>query len=209
MVDTKTRILEKSIELFNRFGFVNIRLQHIADEVELSVGNIAYHYKNKDAILEAIYVQLENDQKLLLAELKIVPLFVNINAHILNTFQLQKKYAFFYSDTFEVLRSFPIIKYNYRRYTEWFVSQIQTMLEFNVARGAFIPASTPDTYSNLAVHYWMTIELWLYQNRIRGLETLTETTYAAAAWSLLIPYFTEIGHSEYRQMNDLKNYNWL
>lgn len=209
MADTKTRILEKSIELFNRFGFVHIRLQHIADEVEISVGNLAYHFKNIDTILEVIYAQLEQEQKRLLAELAIVPLFVNINSHIHHTYALQQQYAFFYSDTFEVLRSFPIIRRVYRRYTDWFITQIRNMLEFNVARGALIEPPFPEAYQHLANQYWMTTELWLYQNRIRGLEALTEANYANAVWALLIPYFTEIGYTEYRQMNELKNYNWL
>ena len=207
--DTKTRILEKSIEAFNRFGFVNIRLQHIADEVGISVGNLAYHFKNKDAILEAIYEELEKSQKILLSDLKIVPLFINIDKHIRDTFSIQQKFSFFYSDTFEILRSFPLIKKQYREYTRWYISQIENMIAFNVARGTFLPESQEGLHSKIAEQYWMTMELWLYQSRIHTFDEINVEDYVFSSWALLIPHFTHLGNQEYKQMHFNENFNWL
>lgn len=207
--DTKTRILEKAIEAFNRFGFVNIRLQHIADEVGISVGNLAYHYKNKDSILEAIYEELEQSQKDLLSDLKIVPLFINIDKHIRDTFEIQQKFSFFYSDTFEILRSFPLIKKQYREYTRWYISQIENMIAFNVARGTLIPESKERLHQKLAEQYWMTMELWLYQNRIRTFDEINVEEYIFSVWALLIPYFTHLGNQEFKQMHLHENFNWF
>jgi AcrR family transcriptional regulator len=208
-INTKSKILEKAIALFNRFGYVNIRLQHIADEAELSVGNLAYHFKTKDDILESIYLKIEIEQKELLAELRLVPLFINIDAHLSNTFQIQQRYSFFYSDTFEIIRAFPQIKRNYREYTRWFITQLENMLLFNMSRGAFADEKVKGLYKNLANQYWMSTELWLYQNRIRGIEDLNVENFKTAIWSLLIPYFTEIGMKEYQQMDGYENFNWL
>ncbi|MFM7429821.1 MAG: TetR/AcrR family transcriptional regulator, partial [Flammeovirgaceae bacterium] len=47
--EVKQAILHKALALFNLNGFVNVRLQHIADASEISVGHMAYHYKNKEA----------------------------------------------------------------------------------------------------------------------------------------------------------------
>lgn len=207
--DTKTRIIEKSIELFNRFGFVNVRLQHIADEVGISVGNLAYHFKNKDVIIEEIYAELEQSQKILLADLKIVPLFINIDKHIRDTYQIQQKFSFFYSDTFEILRSFPLIKKQYREYTRWYITQIENLIAFNVARGTFRAELKEGLHAKLAEQYWMTIELWLYQSRIRTFDEVNSENYVLAIWALLIPNFTEIGHQEYKQMHYNENFNWL
>jgi AcrR family transcriptional regulator len=207
--DTKIRILEKSIEAFNRFGFVNIRLQHIADEVGISVGNLAYHFNNKDTILEAIYEELEQNQKILLSDLKIVPLFINIDKHIRDTFEIQQKFSFFYSDTFEILRSFPLIKKQYREYTRWYIAQIENMINFNVARGTFLPESQERLHSKLAEQYWMTMELWLYQSRIRIFDEINVEDYVFSMWALLIPHFTHLGNQEFKQMHFQENFNWL
>ncbi|GGD70472.1 hypothetical protein GCM10011514_38200 [Emticicia aquatilis] len=207
--DTKARILEKSIELFNRFGFVSIRMQHIADEVGISVGNLAYHFKNKDAIVEEVYEEIELNQKILLSDLKIVPLFINIDQHIRDTYLIQQKFSFFYSDTFEILRNFPLIKKKYREYTRWYIQQIENMIAFNVARGTFIPETQDGLHQKLAEQYWMTMELWLYQSRIRTFDEANIEDYAASLWALLIPHFTHIGNIEYKQMHFNENFNWL
>ena len=70
MKSNRDKILESALMLFNRDGFVNVRLQHIADEAVVSVGNLAYHFPNKDAILLTIYEELARRQKELLAEYK-------------------------------------------------------------------------------------------------------------------------------------------
>ena len=54
MKDTKRRILDAALDLFNENGLVNVRLQHIADQAQMSVGNLAYHYANKEAIVTAL-----------------------------------------------------------------------------------------------------------------------------------------------------------
>jgi len=65
--DTKQKILKSAIALFNGRGLVNVRLQHIADDSGISVGNLAYHYYSKKAIVEGIDEQLGQALKLVLA----------------------------------------------------------------------------------------------------------------------------------------------
>lgn len=55
MKPTKQKILDSALRLFNEKGIVNVRLQHIADESIVSVGHLAYHYANKEAIINALY----------------------------------------------------------------------------------------------------------------------------------------------------------
>jgi len=55
---TKDKIIVSSIRLFNANGMVNVRLQHIADDAGISVGNLAYHYHSKEAIIIEIVDQL-------------------------------------------------------------------------------------------------------------------------------------------------------
>lgn len=43
---TKGKILVEALKLFNEKGFVNVRLQHIADKCNICVGNLAYHFES-------------------------------------------------------------------------------------------------------------------------------------------------------------------
>uniref|UniRef100_UPI004048B23B TetR family transcriptional regulator n=1 Tax=Aliarcobacter sp. TaxID=2321116 RepID=UPI004048B23B len=54
---TKDKIIEVSIKLFNEKGCLNTSTRHIADELNISVGNLYYHFKNKEEILTAIFLQ--------------------------------------------------------------------------------------------------------------------------------------------------------
>jgi len=49
--NTKNRILDKAILHFNERGIPNVKLQHIADACNMSVGNLAYHFTFKKDLL--------------------------------------------------------------------------------------------------------------------------------------------------------------
>lgn len=53
--DTKTRIKEAAIRLFNEKETLSVTTNHIAKEAGISPGNLYYHYKNKEAIIREIY----------------------------------------------------------------------------------------------------------------------------------------------------------
>jgi AcrR family transcriptional regulator len=202
---TKKLILEAALKLFNRDGYVNVRLQHIADEAFISVGNLAYHYPNKAAIFEAVYKKLTEEQRLLLAEFKIVPLFDYIERLIQQTYQLQERFIFFYLDTLELLRAFPEIADAHRLHIHWQEELLRNMIDFNVSRGAFINEPWPGLYDKVAVQFRECSDCWRAQQIIRGDEHIDCTTYSESLWSLLIPYFSKTGGLEYRQMRQLLN----
>jgi len=100
---TRERILETSLALMNRFGEPHITTADIADEMNISPGNLYYHFRNKDEIIGELYAQLEA---------RLAPLFVAPDGrapgvedlwlvlHLL--FESMWEFRFFYRDLLEL-----------------------------------------------------------------------------------------------------------
>ena len=62
--DIKKEILRVSSELFNERGYNEVSMRAISDRLEISVGNLTYHYKRKEDLVEAVLAeQLQGYQK--------------------------------------------------------------------------------------------------------------------------------------------------
>ena len=56
---TAQRILEVTLELFNRFGEPNVSTTLISAEMGISPGNLYYHYPAKEALINTLFNQYE------------------------------------------------------------------------------------------------------------------------------------------------------
>tara|TARA_B100000965_G_C19602304_1_gene763513 strand:+ start:246 stop:872 length:627 start_codon:yes stop_codon:yes gene_type:complete len=203
--ETKINIINAATSLFNKRGFANVRLQHIADEANISIGNLAYHFPTKKDILNTIYKELMKRQEESLNELNLVPLFENLDRHWDHVFEMQKEYAFFYQDTLEILRFSESIKEKYRKHIFWEKDQFVKLIQFNVSRGALSPFDSAVDIQQKAEQLWLIENSWLSRALISGLEFSNSTIFKSYMWQALLPNLSPIGKQEFNQLIKFKS----
>ncbi|WP_062702876.1 TetR/AcrR family transcriptional regulator [Chryseobacterium indologenes] len=55
---TKDKILQKALQLFNEKGYNNITTRHIAANLNISPGNLHYHFKHSEDIIKILFSDL-------------------------------------------------------------------------------------------------------------------------------------------------------
>lgn len=70
----KSEILETARQLFEERGYNAVTMRDIADTVGISLGNLTYHYKRKELLMEAAIIDLRQAYKIPLTPTTLVEL---------------------------------------------------------------------------------------------------------------------------------------
>jgi AcrR family transcriptional regulator len=101
---TRQRILDTSLAMFNAQGEPNVTTNHIADELEISPGNLYYHFRNKDDIIEQLFSRFEERMDSALAAPQgRLPGLEDIWLQLHLVFESIWDYRFLYRDLVEIL----------------------------------------------------------------------------------------------------------
>lgn len=132
-INTKTKIKNSAIHLFNTQETLSVTTNHIAKEAGISPGNLYYHYKNKEEIVTDLYLDLSN-------KFEEINSFENIllNSNpikaIENTFELLGEifyeYRFLLRDSMVLIALYPSFKENFVKNQEKRIKQIEALLQF-------------------------------------------------------------------------------
>jgi AcrR family transcriptional regulator len=196
ILTTKQKILEAAIRLFNVDGVANVRLQQIADETGISVGNLAYHYKNKEAIVSAVYESLFDEFSQILSGFLLSPKLTDFDHQLEQYHHFFSKYNFYLIDLFEIDRSYPMIMDRWHQFVGKMLLQIRKRLDYNVQRGILFSEPVAGIYDTLTNNIWMTIVFWIPQQVLKG-QPINETLFKQSVWAHISPYFTPRGLGEF------------
>ena len=100
---TAERILEVTLDLFNRFGEPNVSTTLISAELHISPGNLYYHYPAKDELINALFDRYEKGLNELLQAADNVANVEDAWLFFHMLFELIWQYRFLYRDLNDLL----------------------------------------------------------------------------------------------------------
>ncbi len=164
---TRDRILQTSLQLFNEHGEPRITTNHIADELDISPGNLYYHFRNKDDIIWLLFQQFERqmDAALQVPERR-VPNMEDMWLYLHLAFENIWEYRFFYRDLDNILSRNKKLRTHFRRIIERKVNTA-TAICTGLAEAGIMNA-TPDDIAALARNIAVIATYWLNFQSIRA-----------------------------------------
>ncbi|MFD2935161.1 TetR family transcriptional regulator [Spirosoma flavum] len=193
---TKQRILNASVRLFNKYGIDAVRLQQIAEEIGISVGNLAYHFKTKDAIIESVYEQVLDEFTHIFRQYLQAPELSAFDQQISLYYQFFQNYQFYLAEFFKTNLQQTEQQIQWQRAVNKMLVQLRSWLDFHVQRNIFRPETTRGQYDQVAQSLWMSLVFLPVFYAMRG-QLTDERAYKQAVWEHLKPYLTEEGVSEF------------
>lgn len=112
---TRDRILEVSLLLFNEEGESGLSSVDIANALEISPGNLYYHFKGKDAINRALFDRFEEEMRVILRGSKGGLASIEDNwVYIYILLEEIYDFRFFYRDLAGLLARYPDLAIRFR-----------------------------------------------------------------------------------------------
>jgi len=160
---TRDRILAISLEMFNAQGEPNVTTNHIADELEISPGNLYYHFRNKDDIAEHLFAQFEQqmDQALLVPEGRLPNLDdIWFQMHLI--FECIWKHRFIYRDLVDLLSRNRKLKMHFsrilKRAQESIVAVCRGLVDAGLMAATVVEIDSVASNILLATTFWLNFE---------------------------------------------------
>ncbi|MEO5558856.1 MAG: TetR/AcrR family transcriptional regulator [Dokdonella sp.] len=164
---THERILETSLAMFNARGEPNVTTNHIADELGISPGNLYYHFRNKDDIVEHLFARYEAriDDALLLPDAR-APNLEDIWLQLHLVFESLWQYRFLYRDLVDILARNRKLKLRFGRIMTRASGSATELLRGLVA--ADVMGASADEIRALAENILLITTFWMNFNAVRG-----------------------------------------
>lgn len=202
--NTKSKILTTALKLFNEFGLAKVTLRNIAKKMGISQGNLCYHFKKREDILEALYYQLVAlmDEVVQQAGMSLPTLS--------SSFQTSKKmmqhfydYRFFMLDFVQIMRENQSIHQHYKALSNLRKQQFLGMFELWIHEGLMRPEEFEGEFDNLYLRSNILGDFWLSSAIVQQdlKEDLVEK-YNHIIFQNLYPYLTPKGKNQFYEIMD-------
>jgi AcrR family transcriptional regulator len=191
---TAERILEVTLELFNRFGEPNVSTTLISAELSISPGNLYYHYPAKDELINSLFDKYERSLSELLNASDGVRDVEDAWFFMHSLFELIWQYRFLYRDLNDLLSKNRRLETHFQWVLKNKTRSVRALLDAMSRSGAI--AIDSREVEATATSMVVVLTYWLSFEYVRDPRKALEPESAGAALmrgaqhvlNLLVPY---------------------
>ena len=199
---TRDRILQTSLLLFNQEGEAPQTAVDISNALEISPGNLYYHFKGKDAIIRALFGAFEDEMRVILRGSKGGVTSIEDNwVYLYIILEEIYDFRFFYRDLGVLLDRYPDLAVRFRALVAEKRRTITRVLH-DLAESDVLQLD-PRLKSALTDQIMMSITFWLANDSIGtevhdGPSLIHKTVFQVMC--LIVPYMGEAGFDALSRM---------
>ena len=198
---TREKILHTSLQLFNEEGESHVTTVDIANEMDISPGNLYYHFKGKEIIIEILFEKFEDEFSDILhdhinKELKIEDSWY----YLYVVFEEMYHYRFIYQNLSDLLQRYEIINKRFRKLLNLKFQTASSII--TTLREANILAIDDDAVDVLVNNIIMTITYWIAYSNLKDGKQPEQILLHKGVFqvlSLIAPFLSQ-GKLEYREL---------
>ena len=191
-IKTYDRIVQESLTLFNEHGERSITTNHIAAHLDISPGNLYYHFRNKEEIVHQIFLLYRQ----FIIERLAVPqerkMDVSDLVNYLDTaFEAMWRFRFMFYDLPGLMARNPKMQVDYHQFVH---NELKGILEGHFRefiRLGLLKMALEDI-EPLSINIWLTVKFWFaFEQTARPHEPITEASGhrgVCQVMALLKPY---------------------
>lgn len=191
----KQDIMDMARKLFSEKGFQDTYMRDIAAALNISVGNLTYHYKKKEDLIEAILLQ--DHQKYQKPEL--LHTLADLNQLLRKSTDQRSRRPYYYRHYVQLAQLCPAIYEMQVSVLKDLSDVLAGSFQNFVVNGLLKPELTQE-YSNI-INAIMTLMVYGLPDFCRMREADESTLLLNCVWSIIIPCLTEQGQKEYAMLN--------
>lgn len=204
---TRDKIVLEAKKQLNEHGIDRVSIRSIADVLSISPGNLTYHFKNVDAIIYELYMELVNALSESIQEFQ---------PHKLNTqwfyeqtvknYRVMWEYRFLLLDFVTITRKNRQLKDHFRQLVAMRQLQFRMFADQMIANGIMQEERIPGLYDRFIIQTIIFSDAWLSDALVHFDEFGDRMFqfYADLMVSALVPFLTDEGLEEYRKWKALK-----
>lgn len=204
MKNTKKNILDTSRMLFNKFGYSQVTIRMIAQKLNISSGNLNYHYKKREDILKALYFEMVAvfDKRVQQLDTTIITL-KKIKEDATSSMIRMVDYRFFWTDLYYLLSINDNIRTHFEQVRQDRENGYHFVFKTLENNQLLQPESYPNERQFLIKRMIDFSNTWLYASHLYR-ENSTDSKYvetqATILLSILFPYLTKTGKQEFLEL---------